>query len=86
MTPLGTVLLVLAVVSAFLRARFDQLARRNRETPQPEKAGVHLGRLDEERDKVYTPEGLRDRRLARLFRLLLYAFGMGALLATWFRI
>lgn len=84
--PVAIVLMGLAIVSAFLRAHYAQQARRNREAPKREETTVHFGRADEERALVYTPEGERYLRRARLFRLLLYVSGLGALLAAWFRL
>lgn len=83
---MAAVLLGLAIVFAFLRAHYAQQARRNREAPKRQKSAVHFGRADEERALVYTPEGEHYLRRARLFRLLLYASGLGALLAAWFRL
>jgi hypothetical protein len=78
-------LLGAAVVCAFVRARYDMLARRQRTADEPEQEGKpYFGRARE--STALTAEGRRFQRRGRQFRLLLYLFGLGALLATLFRL
>lgn len=78
-------LLGAAVVCAFLRARYDMLARRERTAATQEEEGkLHFGRARD--STTLTTRGRHLQRRARLFRALLYLFGLGALLATWLRL
>lgn len=73
-------LLAVAVVAAVMRARFEQLARRHRTSEkQPGERRI----LPHSVGEIYTPEGERYLRLARISRLVLFLFGLGAILATW---
>jgi len=78
--PIGIILLLAAVVSAFLKAKNEQQARYHLTTDPPEGERRVLHRTLAER---MTPEGETILRRARLYRILLYVFGLGALLATW---
>lgn len=80
MGPLSLTLLIVAVVCAFLRARHDQEARlqRTAETEDGERRLIARGA-----EVRYTAEGEAHLRKARTFRLLFFAFGLGAVMAAW---
>lgn len=86
--PLGPVtlaLLVGAVVTAFLRAKNAQHARRHRTADPPDDEADRGYRLSAG-GPYYTEEGKRLLGRARLFGRLFYVFALGALLATWYRL
>jgi|GEM_PF-2245118 len=80
MGPLSLSLLGIAVVAAFMRARYEQLARRHRTS---DKLPGERRILPRSVGEVYTPEGERYLRLARTCRIILFLFGLGAVAATW---
>jgi hypothetical protein len=80
MGPLSLTLLAIAVVAAVMRAKFEQQARRHRTSEkQPGETRI----LPRTVGEIYTPEGERYLRLARNCRILLFLFGLGAIVATW---
>lgn len=83
--PVTYACLVAAVVFAFLRARSEQQARMNR-TLEPRDSGAdgheRRPRLAPPKTR-YTEEGEAHRERARRYRMLFFAFGLGALAAAW---
>lgn len=81
--PLTLVCFAVALVFAFLRARADQLARRERVLEKPDGDTGERVRLSAP-ELTYTEEGEAQRQRAIRYRLLFLAFALGALAAAWF--
>ncbi len=87
----GIALLAAAMVFAFLRARYVQMAHREWTTDAEATGGRGGATSAAPRVALARREGLTEHgqallRRARLFRVLFYLFGAGAVLAVWLRL
>lgn len=81
--PVTYACLAAAIVFAFLRARSEQQARMNRTLePRDSEDRERRPRLSPPKTR-YTEEGEAHRERARRYRMLFFAFGLGALAAAW---
>lgn len=80
--PITLICLAAAIVFAVLRSRAEQSARRNRvpdDSDDDPKARVRLST----REPSFTKEGQASRKRAIRYRILFFAFSLGALAAAW---